>query len=187
MLQPRTHRSERGSVLVVALLVILAMTGLGAVAFTSAVSATRSATSFSTSKQADLIAQMSVLGSIEELACTHPARLAALRAGRVSDWHSSDPLCGSGSGYFGPAPFGQRVASPEFLVTYREGSLGRRAFGFDTAACYYRVRVEAEGLVRLQPTANRVGADQTAERRVRRRSVGYVYVGPVVDGLLCGE
>jgi len=184
---PNLRHAERGSVLVIALLIILAMTGIGAVAFTSAVTATRAATSFSTSKQAALVAQMAILGGIEELACTHPIRIAAMRAGRVTDWHSSDVLCGGGATYFDDQPFGRRQARPEFLVSYTEATLGRRAFGFDTAACYFRVRVEAEGQLEMDAMADRVGSNQTDPRRVRRRAVGYVFVGPVVDGILCGE
>jgi hypothetical protein len=185
--QINSARHERGSVLVIAMLIILAMTGVGAVAFTSAITATRAASSFSTGKQAALVAQMAVLGGIEELACTHPIRLASLRGGRVTDWHSSDTLCGGDSAYFDTDPFGRREARPEFLVTYTEATLGRRAFGFDTAACYFRVRVEAEGELEMDPIGDRVGSDQTQPRLTRRRAVGYVYVGPVVDGLLCGE
>lgn len=177
----------RGSVLVISMLIILAMTGIGAVAFTSAVSATRAATSFSTSKQAALVTQMAMLGGIEELACSYPIRLAAVRGGRVTDWHSTDVLCGTGVTYFDAEPFGRRAAAPEFLVSYTEATLGRRAFGFDTSACYFRVRVEAEGELTMDPMADRVGSDQTTARQVRRRAVGYVFVGPVVDGILCGE
>lgn len=182
------RRAERGSVLVIAMLIILAMTGIGAVAFTSAITSTRAAAAFSTSRQTELVTQLAAMGAMEELACSYTGRLSALREGRITDYHSSDPLCGNADvTYFGSEPFGRRAATPEFLASFTEATLGRRATGYDQSACYYRIRVEVEGQLEMEPTANRVGADETALRRVRRRQVGYVYVGPVVDSALCGE
>jgi len=182
--------SERGSVLVVSLLVILAMTGLGVVAFQSAVASTRTASSFSLSKQANFVTELGMVAGFEQLRCSYGARDVAARQQALSadgpnlvgDWHSSDLFCGEAPLFFSSEPFGEREAHPEFIVIFRDGTLGRRAAGYDESrACFLRFELESIGQVRMDPRATSVGGDVPLPTLIRRRAIGYAYIGPIVS------
>lgn len=181
--QARPRRGNpRGSVLVVALVLILAMTGLGLVAFQTAVSATRTAGTFTMTRQANFLAELGVVTGVETLACSFSARDNSLGSGMLggnSDFHSSDPLCGQSVSYFGAAPFGRRVGNAEFYVRYGPPVLAGQPTQSDSNVCLYRVRLDATGQMVAPGSASRIEVDQTVPTIVRRRAVGYVFVGPI--------
>lgn len=187
----RGRRSERGSVVVVALLLILAMTGLGIIAFQTALSSLQTAASFTMSKQAGYLAELAMQASMDELSCTYQARLVQIynegTNDGVSQFLSEDPVCGLPVNYFVEDQRSLDVGTASFDVIFDQATLGRRAQGFDTSACYYRLRVQATGELEVTPRQNDRFLATPGNSFVRRRAVGYVYVGPVVDASLCGE
>jgi hypothetical protein len=175
--------ARRGSVLVVALLVILSMTGLGLVAFNTAVSASRTAGTFSMTRQANFATELGIQAGVQSIGCTFGALDSAVGSGMMggnTDYHSTDPLCGVTVDYFGGSPFGDRVATGEFFVRFGAPTLAAQPTQSDSSICLYRVRMEASGALRAPSRANRVIADQAlVPTTIRRRAIGYVYVGPI--------
>lgn len=179
---PPKRSGRRGSVLVIALLVILSMTGLGLVAFNTAVSASRTAGTFSMTRQANFATELAIQAGIQSLGCTFGAMDSVVGSGMMAggrDFHSSDPLCGLAVDYFGDRPFGERVAQGEFFVRYGAPMLAAQPTLSDSSICLYRVRMEAVGALRAEGRASRVSNDQQVPTLIRRRAIGYIYVGPI--------
>lgn len=176
-LQP-THR--RGSVLIVSLLVIFGLTGLGVVAFSAAVNAGQTASTFSANKQAVMTAETGIRAAIQQAVClASPEADRADEGLQAYDYHSSDPLCGRDAPFFTDTAMGRFQAQPEFLATYRADSVGPRGVGFDTGMVFYRYEVEVNGLVTMAGRANNIGARQTDDTVYRRTARGYALIGPM--------
>ena len=172
------HR--RGSVLIVALLVIFGLTGLGVVAFSAAANAGRTASTFSANKQAVMTTEAGIRAAIQQAVCIASPDADRADEGLQSfDYHSSDPLCGRDALFFTDDAMGRFEADPEFLATYRADSVGPRGVGFDTGMVFYRYEIEVDGLVTMAGRANNIGASQTQDTVYRRTARGYALIGPM--------
>lgn len=179
------HRpSERGSALVITLIVILAMTGLGAIAFNTAVTSTLTADHFGLQKRAGYAAEVALLSGVEYLNWNLDAVVAyAEGSGSYTFQHTdtirSDVTVGD---FFSENPFGKERLLPFFQVRYDGIAPARRAAEFDEGFCYLRLNMS--GLAGIQDP-DRVGPDvNVSEFEMRggvitREFTGHFYVGPV--------
>ncbi len=188
----RGPKSERGSVLVIALMVILAMTGLGVIAFNVAVGSTRTAGSLTVSKQANFIAELAMMTALEELACSQDQRVDRMMrsldgAGEgSSDWSSADGLCGQATDLFGEAPLGRRQGTAQFVVRFDDLRTARAAAGNAVnELCYLRVRLRAFGELDIDMMSTNVDGT-AADSVIRRSATGYALIGPFPGGEICG-
>lgn len=188
----RGPSTERGSVLVIALMVILAMTGLGVIAFNVAVGSTRTAGSFTVSKQANFVAELAMMTGLEELSCSQDQRVDRMMrslngAGEgSSDWSSADGLCGQATDFFGEAPLGRRAGTPQFVVRYDDLRTARAAAGNAVnELCYLRVRLTAFGELDIDAMSSNIDGT-AADSVIRRSATGYALIGPFPGGEICG-
>ncbi|MFT4702956.1 MAG: hypothetical protein ACI81R_000644 [Bradymonadia bacterium] len=176
-------RAERGSALIITMLVILAVTGLGAVAFTSAIRAASQARNFEAQKQATFVAEVALGTSVEFLECN--LRFLQNLERYPYPLESGDPVgCDFTEGsVFGATPFGRNSRlTPFYRVSFAQPVPARRAPEYDESYCYVRVDMqgsagltdeEREG-VNVATTNNRASGSE-----IRREFVGFFYAGPV--------
>lgn len=184
--RPRSgaRRSEQGSALIVTLMVVLAMTGLGALAFNTAVTSTQTADSFGMQKRASFAAEVAMLAGVEYLDWNVQAVVAYTRDHgtyefRHTDTIRSDITVGE---FFGTNPFERAGMDPFFRVIYGDVAPARRAAEFDERFCYMRVSMTGEAGIDDTERADggvNVSVGDMAGEFVSREFVGHFYVGPV--------
>lgn len=177
-------RSERGSALIITLIVILAMTGLGAIAFNTAVTSTLTADHFGLQKRAGYAAEVALLSGVEYLNWNLDGVIAyAEGSGAYTFQHTdtirSDITVGS---FFSTNPFGKDRLTPFFSVRYDGIAPARRAAEFDEGFCYMRLNMSGQAGIN---DPDRQGDDvNISELEMRggiitREFTGHFYVGPV--------
>lgn len=177
------RRAEQGSALIVTMMVILAVTGLGAVAFTSAIQSTTQARNFEQGKQAAIVAELATMSGIEWLEC-NLSFLLSLDAYPYT--YQSDDAVGcafDNTSLFGASPFGaDRRETPVFAVTFAQPIPARRAPEFDETFCYVRIDMLGTGGMfdaeRAGPNVRFTENEQGGSTVVRRFN-GQFYAGPV--------
>jgi hypothetical protein len=198
-------RASRGSVLVITLLVILALTGLALVALSSAATGAITATTFNVQKQVNYVTELAVNAAVEEMACQPENYLAPLTfvqqvAGSAQAtqmrWDGLT-FCGLTPQFFGPNDFGRRDTQPAFQVIFTDNRLASQEAGFEAGGagsaasdqpCHIRLRMEATGIVNVPGRASNSFAINQAERaNILRRAVGYVTVGPFLNPVICAN
>lgn len=162
-LQPK-RVSERGSALIISLLVLMALTGLGAVAFTSAISAAQASRLRRSTAQSSQITEgamaaavnalqcQSLADAIVQLAANSPTRTAALE--RNVDLQCKTTFV---TGQDGASTYGvydansagaQSGMQPSYYVTYRNPVDARHAAGSEVGKyCLKRLEVSVIGAV----------------------------------------
>ena len=181
----RQTTSERGSALVITLVVILAMTGLGALAFNSAITSTQSAGHFGLQKRAAFAAEVAMLSGVEYLVFNQGAVIAYAEGSGAYSFHHTDPIRPSSEtavGFFSSNPFGNARLEPFFRVIYDDIAPARRAAEFDEGFCYMRVNMRGTAGI-IDPDRNAAGAVVNEREMsggvISRQFAGHFFVGPV--------
>ncbi len=176
-------RSERGSALLISLLVIISLTGLGAVAFNSAVTATNTADYASMQRRAAQAAEVAVLSGVEYLNWNLDAVVAYAEGSGSYEFRNTDPVRSDlpVGDLFGTNPFGRGRLEPFFRVQYGDMSPARRAAEFDEGFCYMRLTMTGTAGI-VDPDIGGSGAVSEFDLRggmIARDFAGHFYVGPV--------
>ena len=168
MKQLRPKRvSERGSALIISLLVLMALTGLGAVAFTSAISAAQASRLRRSTAQASQITEGAMAAAVNALQCQSLAdaivQLAANSPTRTASLEKNvDLQCKTTfvTGQDAASAFGvydadssgaQSGMQPSYYVTYRNPVDARHAAGSEVGKyCLKRLEVSVIGAVAPQ-------------------------------------
>jgi hypothetical protein len=200
----RIRPSERGSALIVSLLVLLTLTGLGAVAFTSAITAAQGSRLTRNSSQASQVTTGAMVAAVSALRCSSfgdaiiqataqsPNRTAVLEKNAplqcVQSFASSGSGEGSGSefGIFGSGALGDRSGmEPVYYVTYRNAIDARHAEGSEIGTfCMKRVDVSVTGAVSpkvgdvIDEGATMTEGQLNTDGTLRTRMDAEVYAGP---------
>lgn len=181
---PNTASSERGSALIITLIVILAMTGLGAVAFNTAVTSTRTADHFGLQKRAGYAAEVALLTGVEYLNWNLDGVIAYAEGSGAYTFEHTDTIRSdiSVGSFFSTNPFGKERLLPFFRVRYDGIAPARRAAEFDEGFCYMRLNMSGMAGIR-DPEREATGANVSElEMRggiITREFTGHFYVGPV--------
>jgi hypothetical protein len=181
---PSTHRSERGSALIITLVVILAMTGLGAIAFNTAVTSTLTANHFALQKRASYAAEVALLTGVEYLNWNLNAVVDYAEGSGAYEFHESDSIRNdiTVGGYFSANPFGKARLQPFFRVRYSDIAPARRAAEFDEGFCYMRLQMSGAAGIR-DPERDVADANvseiELSGGLISREFTGHFYVGPV--------
>lgn len=182
----RGRRSERGSALIVTMLVIVAVTGLGALAFQTAVRSTVQARNLAESKQTEAVAETALMTGVQWLECNLPFLMDGNSANYPYQLSHEDPIgCGySAEAAFGDNTFGTRQSDvPYFEIQFSQPVPARRAPEYDESYCYVRIDMLGRGGM-LDEQREGSGARITDNRleggRLTRRFVANFYAGPVV-------
>ena len=161
-LQPK-RVSERGSALIISLLVLMALTGLGAVAFTSAISAAQASRLRRSTAQASQITEGAMAAAVNALQCQSLAdaivQLATNSATRTAALEKNvDLQCKTTfvTGQDAATTFGVYEATsageksgmqPSYYVTYRNPVDARHAAGSEVGKyCLKRLEVSVVGV-----------------------------------------
>ena len=176
--------SERGSVILVVMATILALTGLGAVAFNTALSATRTADAFGMQNKAIFAADVAVLSGVEFLDWNLDAVIAYAEGSGQYVFEHTDPIRSgvSVADLFGTNPFENAHLEPFFRVVYTDIAPARRAPEFDEGFCYMRLYMEGQAGVRDTLRLDDAAVVTIRSLRgglVTREFAGHFYVGPV--------
>jgi len=176
--------SERGSALIVTLMVILAMTGLGALAFNTAIASTRTADNFGMQKRAAFSAEVAMLSGVEFLDWNLTAVLAYTRENETYEFQNTDSIRSdiTVGDFFGSNPFERQGLTPFFRVVYGDVVPARRAAEFDESFCYMRVSMTGDAGIRdpARTAANaNVSVTDMSGELISREFVGHFFVGPV--------
>lgn len=168
MTKHRMHRpSERGSALIISLLVLMALTGLGAVAFTSAISGAQASRLRRSTAQASQITEGAMAAAVNALQCqsladaivqmatNSPNRTAALERNVDLQCRSSFAAAADTAEPFGvfaaTAAGAQSGMEPAYYVTYRNPVDARHAAGSEVGKyCLKRLEVSVVGAVAPQ-------------------------------------
>ena len=179
----RLPRSERGSALVVTMMVILAVTGLGAVAFTSALQSANLSQNAERGRQAAVVAEVGMMAGVEWLEC-NLSFLQQLEAYPYVYSMGDEVGCNFQPGaLLQNQPFGERSRDlPVYSVAYSEPVPARRAPEFDESYCYVRIDMLGTGGL-FDPDRASDNAAITTTRlsgaNMTRRFNGQFYAGPV--------
>ena len=190
MMQLRPKRvSERGSALIISLLVLMALTGLGAVAFTSAISGAQASRLRRSTAQSSQITEgamaaavnalqcQSLADAIVQLATNSPTRTAALEK-------NVDLQCKTTftTGQDGETTYGVYTATsageqsgmqPAYYVTYRNPVDARHAAGSEVGKyCLKRLEVSVVGAVAPQLGEELIAEGQRNEDTANDSSLG---------------
>jgi hypothetical protein len=187
-LQPK-RVSERGSALVISLLVLMALTGLGAVAFTSAISGAQASRLRRSTAQASQITEgamaaavnalqcQSLADAIVQLATNSPTRTAALEKNvdlqcKTTFVTGQDPE--SAFGVYAATSAGEQSGmQPAYYVTYRNPVDARHAAGSEVGKyCLKRLEVSVVGAVAPQIAEELLGSGQRALDTTNDSSLG---------------
>jgi hypothetical protein len=180
----RGRRSEQGSALIVTMMVILAITGMGALAFQTAVRSASQARNFQENKQAEFVSEVAVMTGIEWLECN----LAFLMDGATFPYQleEGDPVgCGfRTASLFGAEPFGTRQRDTAYYqVRFAQPVPSRRAPEYDESYCYVRIDMLGRGGLldgAREGSGGLVSDTELGGARVARRFSANFYAGPVV-------
>lgn len=161
---PTTRPSERGSALIISLLVLMALTGLGAVAFTSAISGAQASRLRRSTAQASQITGgamaaavnalqcQSLADAIVQLATNSPSRTAALEKNVDLQCRATFATAQDTAptyGVFDASSTGEQSGmEPSYYVTYRNPVDARHAAGSEVGKyCLKRLEVSVVGAV----------------------------------------
>lgn len=201
----RAGGSQQGSVLVLSLLVILALTGLGLVALNTAMTATLTASTFNISKQVDFVTELAVNAGIEEIGCqpenyltplTVVQQLPGTRTAATGMRWDGTAFCGQATTLIDSTSFTRADAQPRVQVSYNDNRLASDETGFEAGGagsaasnqpCYLRLRMEATGVVNIPSRASDSFATQGVRTDIVRRATGYVTVGPFLNSVICAN
>ena len=193
-------RSQRGSVIILSLVVIFALTGLGLVALNRATTATLTASTF------NYVAELAVNGVVEELACAPERYLAPMtviqqntstRTTPVTARWDGTTFCNQASAFYRTGDFGRRDNQPRFEVLMSDNRLASDEAGYEAGGsgsagsdqpCHIRMRIEARGVMNIpgRAAANFLEGQDVRTDIVRRAS-GYVTVGPFLNSVICAN
>jgi len=199
-------RSQRGSVIILSLVVIFALTGLGLVALNRATTATLTASTFNINRQANYVAELAVNGVVEELACAPERYLAPMtviqqetsaRTTPVTARWDGTTFCNQASAFYRTGDFGRRDNQPRFEVLLSDNRLASDEAGYEAGGsgsagsdqpCHIRMRIEARGVMNIpgRSAANFLEGQDVRTDIVRRAS-GYVTVGPFLNSVICAN
>lgn len=205
--RPSGHarRQEKGSVLVLSLLVILALTGLGLVALNTAMTSTLTASTFNISKQVDFVTELAVNAGIEEIGCqpenyltplTVVQQLPGAAAAATGMRWDGTMFCGQDTTLIDSTSFTRADAQPRVQVAYTDNRLASDETGFEAGGagstasnqpCYLRLRMEATGVVNIPSRASDSFRSQGVRTDIVRRATGYVTVGPFLNSVICAN
>lgn len=178
------RRSERGSALIITLVVIIALTGLGTIAFNTAVTSTITADHFGLQKRAAYAAEVAMLSGVEYLNWNLDAVVAYAEGSGAYEFQNTDTIRSdiTVGDFFSENPFGRERLEPFFRVRYDGIAPARRAAEFDESFCYMRLNMSGTAGIR-DPDRQDPGAAVTEfEMRgglISRQFAGHFYVGPV--------
>lgn len=187
-LQPK-RVSERGSALIISLLVLMALTGLGAVAFTSAISAAQASRLRRSTAQASQITEGAMAAAVNALQCQSLAdaivQLATNSATRTAALEKNvDLQCKTTfvTGQDAATTFGVYEATsageksgmqPSYYVTYRNPVDARHAAGSEVGKyCLKRLEVSVVGAVAPQLAEALIANGQQALDTTNDSSLG---------------
>lgn len=180
-------KSERGSALIITLMIIIAMTGLGALAFSTASVSATTTTHAALQKRASFAAEVAMLAGVEWLEANLETITESAPGSDLPIFTEAMPI-GESTGvtggrelYFGSDPFGAEHLQPFFTVRFSGLAPARRAAEFDDRFCYMRLNMTGEAGITDQ---ERASATVTTENemsggRITRAFTGHFYVGPV--------
>lgn len=186
-------KSERGTALIITLMIILAMTGLGALAFSTASVSATTTTHAALQKRAAFAAEVAMLSGVEWLernleviTQSEPGSelpiFTEMMALGTSGLAADGSVTGSGpETFFGDDPFGADHLEPFFTVRFSGLAPARRAAEFDDRFCYMRLNMTGEaGINDLERASTDVNTEnQMSGSRITRSFSGHFYVGPV--------
>lgn len=179
-----TRQSERGSALLIVLTVVLSLTALGAVAFTSAITATTTADHAGMQRRAAQAAEVALLSSIEYLNWNLDAVLEYSEGSGAYEYVYGDAIRSDITlgALFSDNPFGRERYEPFFRVLFHDIVPARRAAEYDEGFCYMRLLMS--GRAGIVDTDRAGSADDVSVYDMRggligRDFSGHFYVGPV--------
>jgi Tfp pilus assembly protein PilX len=185
----RKSVSERGSALIISLLVLMALTGLGAVAFTSAISGAQASRLRRSTAQASQITEGAMAAAVNALQCQSLAdaivQLATNSATRTAALEKNvDLQCRttfvtgqdteSAFGVYSATSAGEQSGmQPAYYVTYRNPVDARHAAGSEVGKyCLKRLEVSVVGAVAPQIAEELLGSGQRALDTANDSSLG---------------
>ena len=185
----RNSVSERGSALIISLLVLMALTGLGAVAFTSAISGAQASRLRRSTAQASQITEGAMAAAVNALQCQSLAdaivQLATNSATRTAALEKNvDLQCRttfvtgqdteSAFGVYSATSAGEQSGmQPAYYVTYRNPVDARHAAGSEVGKyCLKRLEVSVVGAVAPQIAEELLGSGQRAPDTANDSSLG---------------
>jgi Tfp pilus assembly protein PilX len=185
----RKSVSERGSALIISLLVLMALTGLGAVAFTSAISGAQASRLRRSTAQASQITEGAMAAAVNALQCQSLAdaivQLATNSATRTAALEKNvDLQCRttfvtgqdteSAYGVYSATSAGEQSGmQPAYYVTYRNPVDARHAAGSEVGKyCLKRLEVSVVGAVAPQIAEELLGSGQRALDTANDSSLG---------------
>jgi type II secretory pathway component PulK len=185
----RNSVSERGSALIISLLVLMALTGLGAVAFTSAISGAQASRLRRSTAQASQITEGAMAAAVNALQCQSLAdaivQLATNSATRTAALEKNvDLQCRttfvtgqdseSAFGVYSATSAGEQSGmQPAYYVTYRNPVDARHAAGSEVGKyCLKRLEVSVVGAVAPQIAEELLGSGQRALDTANDSSLG---------------
>jgi hypothetical protein len=183
--------SERGTALIITMMIILAMTGLGALAFSTASVSATTTTHAALQKRASFTAEVAMLSGIEWLEANLETITQAEPGSELpvftelmaigSDGPVGASTGGGSEAYFGASPFGAEHLQPFFTVRFSGLAPARRAAEFDDRFCYMRLNMTGEaGITDLERVAATMNTEnEMSGSRITRSFSGHFYVGPV--------
>jgi len=184
-------KSERGTALIITMMIILAMTGLGALAFSTASVSATTTTHAALQKRAAFAAEVAMLAGVEWLESnldtitqSDPGSELPVFTELMSLGGSRPEIVSTAGGsqaYFGDDPFGADHLQPFFTVRFSGLAPARRAAEFDDRFCYMRLNMTGEaGINDLnRATATMNSENEMSGSRITRSFAGHFYVGPV--------
>ena len=181
--------SERGSALIISLLVLMALTGLGAVAFTSAISGAQASRLRRSTAQASQITEgamaaavnalqcQSLADAIVQLATNSPTRTAALEKNvdlQCKTTFVTGQDTASTFGVYEASSAGEQSGmQPAYYVTYRNPVDARHAAGSEVGKyCLKRLEVSVVGAVAPQLAEALIAEGQRALDTTNDSSLG---------------
>ena len=186
-------KSERGTALILTMMIILAMTGLGALAFSTASVSATTTTHAALQKRAAFAAEVAMMAGVEWLETNlhvitqaEPGaelplftEMMAIGDGGVAS--DGTVATGGPETYFGGDPFGAEHLEPFFTVRFAGLAPARRAAEFDDRFCYMRLNMLGEaGINDLERASTDVNTEnEMSGSRITRSFTGHFYVGPV--------
>jgi Tfp pilus assembly protein PilX len=185
----RKSVSERGSALIISLLVLMALTGLGAVAFTSAISGAQASRLRRSTAQASQITEGAMAAAVNALQCQSLAdaivQLATNSATRTAALEKNVDLqcrttfvtgqdAESAYGVYSATSAGEQSGmQPAYYVTYRNPVDARHAAGSEVGKyCLKRLEVSVVGAVAPQIAEELLGSGQRALDTANDSSLG---------------
>jgi hypothetical protein len=185
-------KSERGTALILTMMIILAMTGLGALAFSTASVSATTTTHAALQKRAAFAAEIAMLSGVEWLEANldtitqaDPGSELPVFTEMMAIGGSRPELVSTAGGseaYFGDDPFGAEHLEPFFTVRFSGLAPARRAAEFDDRFCYMRLNMSGEAGITDQQRAASDSINTENEMsgsRITRSFSGHFYVGPV--------